>query len=141
MMYSLNSNIDVDGKRYHVQTEKLGWQIVTLVFEGGAVIARHKKDLSEVGTVEMSPNDFATLMKTQHHAVISEIRSHTKTVAENNGQPNAVVDTLEDVVYGPSTLPTASARKTTDNIDAIKSDDLISKFLNEWADEEEPEQK
>jgi hypothetical protein len=105
MMYSLNSNIDVDGKRYHVQTEKLGWQIVTLVFEGGAVIARHKKDLSDVGAVEMSPNDFATLMKAQHQAVISEIRSHTKTVNANNGQITGVVESLEEVVCGPSTLP------------------------------------
>jgi hypothetical protein len=140
MMYSLNSNIDVDGKRYHVQTEKLGWQIVTLVFEGGAVIARHKKDLSEVGAVEMSPGDFATLMKTQHQAVISEIRSHTKTVAENNGQPKSVVDTLEEVV-GPSTLPTNPLKKNHNDDNGNKSDDLISKFLNEWADEEEPEQK
>jgi hypothetical protein len=141
MMYSLNSNIDVDGKRYHVQTEKLGWQIVTLVFEGGAVIARHKKDLSEVGAVEMSPDEFATLMKEQHQAVINEIHTHTKTVAENNGQPKSVVDSLDDVVYGPSTLPETPPKKVHGNSETTKNDDLISRFLNEWADEEEPEKK
>ena len=140
MMYSLNSNIDVDGKRYHVQTEKLGWQIVTLVFEGGAVIARHKKDLSEMGAVEMSPNECATFMKAQHQAVISEIRSHNKTV-NSNGQANGNGQTLEDVVCGPSTLPGTRPKKVPNNDDSTKSDDLISKFLNEWADEEEPEKK
>lgn len=138
MMYSLNSNIDVDGKRYHVQTEKLGWQIVTLVFEGGAVIARRKKDLSEVGTVEMSPNDFATLMKTQHQAVISEIRSQTRTANGNNGQPASGGGTLEEVVCGPSTLPESPVKKVPNYDITTKNDDLISKFLNEWADEEEP---
>jgi len=138
MMYSLNSNIDVDGKRYHVQTEKLGWQIVTLVFEGGAVIARHKKDLSELGALEMSPNDFATMMKAQHQAVISEILSHTKTVNANNNQHPGVVESLEDVVCGPSTLPETPIKKIPNNDLGSKNDDLISKFLNEWADEEEP---
>jgi hypothetical protein len=141
MMYSLNSNIDVDGKRYHVQTEKLGWQIVTLVFEGGAVIARHKKDLSEVGAVEMSPNDFATLMKAQHQAVIGEIHSHNKTVNSNNGQATSEAGALDDVVYGPSTLPETPPKKVHGNSDTTKNDDLISRFLNEWADEEEPEKK
>jgi hypothetical protein len=141
MMYSLNSNIDVDGKRYHVQTEKLGWQIVTLVFEGGAVIARRKKDLSEVGTVEMSPNDYATLMKTQHQAVISEIRSQTRTANANNGQQTDGGGSQEEVVCGSSTLPESPVKKVPNNDIITKNDDLISKFLNEWADEEEPGKK
>lgn len=138
MMYSLNSNIDVDGKRYHVQTEKLGWQIVTLVFEGGAVIARRKHDLSEVGTVEMSPNDFATLMKAQHQAVIGEIRSQTRTANANNGQQSSEGGSLEEVVCGSSTLPESPVKKVPSNDITTRNDDLISKFLNEWADEEEP---
>jgi len=140
MMLSLNSNIDVDGKRYHVQTEKLGWQIVTLVFEGGAVIARHKKDLSEVGAISMSPAEFATFMKQQHQSVIDGIRSHAKaneggSAPSQNGQS---VNSLEDVIYGPSVLPESPVKNNDKTEATSSSDDLITKFLDEWADEEEP---
>lgn len=133
MMHSLNSNVDVDGKRYHVQTEKLGWQVVTLVFEGGAVIARRKKDLSEVGAVSMSPVEFATFMKEQHQSVINEIRSHAKTSPSNNTTSIPITDSHanDDAVVGPSVLPEppiGTKKEVTNN-----SDDLISKFLEEWA--------
>jgi len=139
MMHSLNSNIDVDGKRYHVQTEKLGWQVVTLVFEGGAVIARHKRDLSEIGAISMSPTEFVNFMKQQHQSVINEICAHGKSVEQGDEETSGgiSVDSLDEIL-GPSVLPETPAKNPTKEVTASNSDDLITQFLDEWADEEEP---
>jgi len=107
IIQGLNSEVVVGGDRYHVQTENVGENLITLVFKGGAVVARAKQ---RVGAVEGPDRleKLAKLMRGQHDLMIAKLQ-------EGELVPIAGAD-LRRVER--------------------EEKDLIARFLEEWAEEE-----
>jgi hypothetical protein len=107
IIQGLNSDLVVGRDRYHVQTENIGDNLITLVFKGGAVVARAKQ---RVGGVEGpgKVDKIRKLMKAQHELMIGKLRA---------GELIAV---------------TGAEQRRVER----EEKDLIAKFLEEWAEEE-----
>jgi hypothetical protein len=107
LIQGLNSDLAVGTERYHVQTENVGENLITLVFKGGAVVARAKQ---RVGAVE-GPNKsdkLRRMMKAQHELMIGKLR-------------------------GGELVPISGAEQRRVE---KEEKDLIAAFLEEWAEEE-----
>jgi hypothetical protein len=102
-----NNDIRLGGVVYHIQTERVGDCIVTLVFKEGAVIAR--------GTQEVRPH----------------IRSASTEVIQDvmKDQHKLMMDKLKNGDLVP--LPEAEREKIE-----REEAGLIAKFLADWAEEE-----
>ncbi len=107
IIQGLNCEVTVAGGRYHVQTENVGDNLITLIFKGGAVVARAKQ---QVGALEGSgrAEKLRRLMQSQHELMINKLREGELVPISLEEQ--LVVDREEK--------------------------DLIAKFLEEWAEEE-----
>jgi hypothetical protein len=98
--------MELSKKRYHVQTEGVGENLVTLIFQNGAVIARAKQRLNR-DVDNMDLQEIRTMMQKQHLLMLGKLK---------NGELVPITD--------------AEAEKV-----ASEEQDLIGKFLEEWADE------
>ncbi|UCH78384.1 MAG: hypothetical protein JSU81_00100 [Candidatus Coatesbacteria bacterium] len=107
MIQGLNCEIAVGGERYHVQTENVGDNLVTLIFKGGAVVARAKQT---VGAIEGPSrlDKLRRLMRSQHELMINKLHE------------------------GELVPITAAEQRQVDK----EEKDLIAKFLSEWAEED-----
>lgn len=77
MIPGFNTNIDVNGEGYHVQTEDLGRGnpfILTLVYRAGAIIARIKTNYRDLLGENPSEGDIKSLMERQHARMIRQAR-------------------------------------------------------------------
>jgi hypothetical protein len=79
MITGFNTDIEYEGRVYHVQTEDrgLGNPVVeSLVYSGGEIVTMRKISYEELaGTDDFSEEQVLTRMKTQHQDLIQEIRS------------------------------------------------------------------
>ena len=107
IIQGLNTDLVVNGERYHVQTENIGDNLITLVFKGGAVVARAKQRLGGV-EAEGRVEKIGRLMKAQHELMLGKLRG---------GELVAITGTEQRRVEK-------------------EEKDLIAKFLEEWAEEE-----
>jgi len=107
IIQGLNSDLVVGRDRYHVQTENIGDNLITLVFKGGAVVARAKQKIAAVEGPG-KPEKIRKLMKAQHDLMIGKLR-------------------------GGELIPVPGAEQHRAE---REEKDLIAKFLEEWADEE-----
>jgi len=107
IIQGFNSELAIGGERYHVQTENVGENLITLVFKGGAVVARAKQ---RVGSVEGPDRDerIRKLMRSQHELMINKLQEGE--LVPLSGTDQRKVERQEK--------------------------DLISRFLEEWAEEE-----
>lgn len=107
IIQGLNCEVKVGGERYHVQTENVGDNLITLIFKGGAVVARAKQ---QIGALEGATRTekLRRLMQSQHELMISKLR---------DGE----------------LVPISAAEQLL--VDREEKD-LIAKFLEEWAEEE-----
>jgi len=107
IIQGLNYELEVGGERYHVQTENVGDNLITLIFKGGAVVARAKQ---RVGAIEGAgrAEKLRRLMRSQHELMISKLQ-------EGELVPISVAEQRQ--------------------VDKDEKD-LIARFLEEWAEEE-----
>jgi hypothetical protein len=107
IIQGLNYEVTVGGERYHVQTENVGDNLITLIFKGGAVVARAKQ---QVGALEGATRTekLRRLMQSQHELMISKLR------------------------VGELVPISAEERLAVDR----EEKDLIAKVREEWAEEE-----
>jgi hypothetical protein len=107
IIQGLNCELEVGGERYHVQTENVGDNLITLVFKGGAVVARAKQ---RVGAMEGAGRleKMRRLMRGQHELMIAKLRE------------------------GELMPISAAEQRRVDR----EEKDLIARFLEEWAEEE-----
>lgn len=71
MIPGFNTAVQGAGTEYHVQTEDLGARtasILTLVYRGGAIVARQKTSYRERLGESPSPDEIRHLMEAQHQA-------------------------------------------------------------------------
>lgn len=78
MIPGFNTNIDVNGEGYHVQTEDLGRGnpfILTLVYRAGAIITRIKTNYRDLLGEKPGEADIRSLMERQHARMIRQVRT------------------------------------------------------------------
>jgi len=78
MLSGLNTDCRVGGKVYHVQTEDNGPKnpvIITLVYDGGAIIASKKTSYADILKADCLPQVLKTIMEEQHQRMIQELRA------------------------------------------------------------------
>ena len=106
IVQGFNSELEIARERYHVQTESVGENLVTLIFQDGAVIARAKQRLAQ-DVESIGLQEIRKMMQEQHALMLNKLK---------NGE----------------LIPISSAEaKKVES----EENDLISKFLDEWADE------
>jgi hypothetical protein len=78
MLSGINTDIEYNGKIYHVQTEDGGHQspvIVTHLFAGGAILSSRKVSYADVLKSGPNPDVIREMMKEQHQAMIKSLSS------------------------------------------------------------------
>ncbi|MCZ6569907.1 MAG: hypothetical protein O7B23_07100 [Deltaproteobacteria bacterium] len=78
MVGGFNTNIRYCGRTFHVQTEdqgELNPQIVTLLYEGGAIISVSKRSYEDVLSRKDLESVVRTLMEDQHRSVVQNLKS------------------------------------------------------------------
>jgi hypothetical protein len=76
MMLGLNTNVTCNGVGYHVQTEDLGRAnpyVLTLVFRGGAIVAREKVNYLELLGDRPRDAQVKALMERQHARISKQV--------------------------------------------------------------------
>ena len=107
IIQGLNCQVTVGSELYHVQTENVGDNLITLIFKAGAVVARAKQRIGAVeGTGRLEK--LRRAMRSQHELML-------KKLCEGELVPISAAERLE--------------------VDEEEKD-LIAKFLEEWAEEE-----
>ena len=112
MVFGHNTNITVDGKLVHVQTEDRGLSralIDTTVHHGGRVLHRRTKSYSDLLPLDAErERTLKNLLDDQHAAVLEELRSGALKIAFPEAPSASVMPTRPPV---KSTVPPASMAK------------------------------
>ncbi|HTN44607.1 MAG TPA: hypothetical protein VMN77_12520 [Nitrospiria bacterium] len=78
MITGLNTDIEHQGKIYHVQTEDTGQKnatIVTILFQSGAILATRKTGYADIVKAENLPAILKDLMNEQHKKMIEDLQT------------------------------------------------------------------
>jgi len=82
MLSGINTDIEHDGKIFHVQTEDGGQQnpvIVTHLFAGGAILSSRKVSYADLLKAGPNPDVVREMMKEQHQAMIKGLASEQRS--------------------------------------------------------------
>ncbi len=107
IIQGLNSEVAISEERYHVQTESVGENLVTLIFKGGAVVARAKQRAGAIDGPGRGEK-LKRLMRSQHDLMIAKLR---------DGELVPITGTEQRRVE-------------------LEEKNLIARFLEEWSEEE-----
>lgn len=111
MLSGINTDIEHDGKIYHVQTEDGGHQnpvIVTHLFAGGAILSSRKVSYADVLQSGPNPEVIREMMKEQHQAMIKSLASEHRSSGRATAPQAATVD------QPPPSIP--RGRRTLDEV-------------------------
>lgn len=79
MITGFNTDVDYEGRTYHVQTEDRGTSnpvVESLVYSGGEIVTTRKTSYrAMLDSGDYTDEDLLQRMKEQHHTLIDEIRS------------------------------------------------------------------
>ncbi len=78
MIPGLNTDIEHEGRTYHVQTEDSGPThpaIVTFLFQNGAILATRKTDYADLLKAEHLPARLKEMINDQHKKMIQDLKS------------------------------------------------------------------
>jgi hypothetical protein len=78
MITGLNTDIECQGKTYHVQTEDTGQKnptIMTILFQSGAILATRKTSYADIVKAENLPAVLKELMNEQHKKMIEDLQA------------------------------------------------------------------
>ena len=79
MITGFNTDVDFEGRIFHVQTEDKGLEnpvVESLVYTGGEIITSRRSSYADLlRTHEYSDDELARRMEAQHQAIIREIMS------------------------------------------------------------------
>ena len=78
MIPGLNTKVNYAGAEYHIQTEDLGRKnpfVLTLVFRGGAIVAREKVNYLEALGEGGTDDELRSLMAQQHRRAVESLVS------------------------------------------------------------------
>ncbi|HUK56974.1 MAG TPA: hypothetical protein VLY20_09990 [Nitrospiria bacterium] len=78
MITGLNTDVEHQGKIYHVQTEDTGRKtatIVTILFQAGAILASRKTAYADIVNAENLPATLKDMMNEQHKKMIEDLQT------------------------------------------------------------------
>ena len=78
MVTGFNTDVDHDGKVYHVQTEDKGRDnpiIESLVYRGGEILAARRSSYAELAAKGIDEKTIAARIEQQHNEVIADVRA------------------------------------------------------------------
>jgi len=78
MVVGFNHNFSYQGEIYHIQTEdsgKVNPNIVTLLYQGGAILASKKTSYADIAKVDNLEQIVEELMKEQHKNMLRSLKS------------------------------------------------------------------
>lgn len=78
MVTGFNTDVEHDGRLYHVQTEDKGVDnpiIETLVYRGGEILAARRSSYADLKRVDLDEAVVARRIETQHNQVIADVRA------------------------------------------------------------------
>jgi hypothetical protein len=90
MMLGLNTNVTCNGVGYHVQTEDLGRAnpfVLTLVFRGGAIVAREKVNYRELLGDRPGDTQVKALMEQQHVRITRQVMAGELPAPDASPEP------------------------------------------------------
>ena len=132
MSMGMNTNIEYQGKVYHVQTEDGGLDrpvITTLLFKDGAVFASKRTDYKELIASPSYQETVTEMMKEQHKTIIKELVGGKIDVGvEYVGELSDLEITSEKLEVNIKAKPVQeSKQQSTDQGKSL--DDLIVDYL------------
>ena len=103
MITGFNTDVDFDGKTYHVQTEDKGLEtpfILTLVYDRGTILARKQQYYEDLFTNGFNENALAERLQRQHNLIcaavnagrINDLIKLTKRQAEKTRAESVVIN-------------------------------------------------
>jgi len=116
MLSGINTDIEHDGKIYHVQTEDGGHQnpiIVTHLFAGGAILSSRKVSYADVLQSGPNPEVIREMMKEQHQAMIKSLASEQRSEAP---PASAHLNKAEASTRSASPVALPPGRRTLDEV-------------------------
>jgi len=78
MITGLNTDVEYQGKTYHVQTEDSGRKnptILTILFQGGAILSTRKTSYADIVNNDNLPAVLKDMMNEQHKKMIQDLQS------------------------------------------------------------------
>ena len=78
MITGFNTDVEFDGKTYHVQTEDKGLEtpfILTLVYDRGTILARKQQDYDDLVANGFNENTLADRLQRQHNLICAAINA------------------------------------------------------------------
>jgi hypothetical protein len=94
MIMGLNTDVEYQGKTYHVQTEDSGRQnptIATILFQSGAILASRKTSYADIVNAEDLPAVVKGLMNEQHRKMIQDLQAGRIFQEASQSGPKSVV--------------------------------------------------
>jgi len=117
MLSGINTDVEYQGKIYHVQTEDGGQDspiLVTHLFSGGAILCSQKTSYADRLKDGLTPDIVREMMKEQHQAMIKNL-----TAGQIEGLPSrppAVDSEGSSPSPAPSRLTMPQGRRTLDEV-------------------------
>ena len=120
MISGFNTDVEFGDVVYHVQTEDKGVKsrlILSLVYDGGTILASKRTNYDELGDGELDPNILAERVQRQHQLICAAVRAgrlnDLKSMAAKDRKaaskpvPEVVVQTPAPVQVIPAIIPAA----------------------------------
>lgn len=121
MVPGFNSSVSHAGIEYHVQTEDLGHQapfVLTLVYRGGAIVAREKVNYRDVLGEGASAAQIRSLLEQQHQRILRGVQTGQLPGLDPSGMASSSAPP-------PPSRPSPSAPTATEEL----VDRLIAEYL------------
>ncbi|HEY4485591.1 MAG TPA: hypothetical protein VI702_04605 [Nitrospiria bacterium] len=134
MITGLNSEVEYQGKVYHVQTEDSGSRnpaVLTILFCSGAILTTRKTSYSDILKAENLSAIVKDLMHEQHTKMIKELQSGRIFLEVSQSSREAVPPPAAPKTDEPSPAsPSGEGKKSLD--------DLILDYLSTKEDRKKP---
>lgn len=135
MITGLNTDIEYEGKTYHVQTEDSGRQnptIMTILFQSGAILATHKTSYADIVKAENLSAILKELMNEQHKKMIEELQAGRFSREASPSGPKPVTGRSSEATRAPEDrASSASGGKKS-------LDDMILDYLDAREEHKKP---
>jgi hypothetical protein len=124
MITGLNTDVEYQGKTYHVQTEDTGRKnptIMTILFQSGAILATRKTSYADIVNSDNLPAVLKDLMNEQHKKMIQDVQSGLifREAAPSGTKPAA----------DPAPAPASEKRPSAASGGKKSLDDMILDYL------------
>lgn len=135
MQPGINTDIEFEGRVFHMQTEDSGKSnpvVVTLLFQSGKILASRKTSYADILSAHNLPTLVREIMSEQHRAVVEELRSgkfrefveSKKLVSESSSPRGASAPIAGAKLPDP---PRPSTGRRTKSLDQLVSEYLAKK--------------